>query len=354
MNLQELGFYPDLNQYIKENNLSDLEIGRIVAEFKERYTVKLSQGEYEAEITGNIRFSANNREDFPAVGDWVALKVYENSLAIIHKVLPRYSVLKRAAIGSGTSLQIIAANIDAALIMLSVGRDFNVNRIERYLTICYSAAIKSFVIITKADLVNGDELNELVVKLRTRLVNVPVLPLSNKTEQGYSQLMEWILPGNTYCLLGSSGVGKSTLINKMVGTEKMKTEEISKISNRGKHVTTHRELIILKSGGILIDNPGMREIGIADNQLGLEETFDGLIQFSKNCRYANCSHTNEPGCGVLDALNKGLLNAGLYHNYMKLKKEEKYFQSSVLEKRQKDRDFGKMMKNYKKIKGNAK
>ena len=348
MSLEDLGYNLKLEKIRKECNLNDFEIGRIISEHKERYIVKTENGEFEAEITGNLRFSAKNREDFPAVGDWVALTTYEEGIAIIHKILPRFSIIKRQAVGQFGEIQIIATNIDYAFLVQAVDRDFNINRLERYLTICYSAKVSPIIVLTKTDLITGDQLSEIMLNTIKRTNTIPVIAISNETQNGYESIKSIIEKGKSYCMLGSSGVGKSTLLNNLSGKTIMKTDAISLSTSKGRHITSHRELIVLENGGILIDNPGMREVGIADSENGLRTTFDKIIRLSKNCRFKDCTHTKEMGCSVIVAVESGEIDKNSYNNYLKMEREKEHFESTLEEKRKKDKEFGKMLKNYKK------
>lgn len=348
MKLEDIGYNETFEKIRTAQKLNDFELGRIIAEHKERYTIKNNIGEYEAEITGTMRFSAKNREDFPAVGDWVAFHSYENCNAIIHKILPRFSEIKRQAVGRFGEVQLIATNIDFAFLIQAVDRDFNLNRLERYISLCYSAKVSPVIVLTKSDLIGERQLSELKKSISARINNIPVIAISNETQEGYETLKSIIGPGKTYCMLGSSGVGKSTLMNNLSGSSLMKTDAISTHTSKGRHTTSHRELIVLESGGILIDNPGMREVGIADSESGIESAFDQIIRLSRDCRYIDCTHTNEPGCSVVEAIEKGEIDHKSYENYLKMKRERTHFESSLEEKRKKDKEFGKTMKNYKK------
>ncbi|MBE0638926.1 MAG: ribosome small subunit-dependent GTPase A [Bacteroidales bacterium] len=348
MKLEDFGYNDKLQQLRVENNLSGFEIGRVIAEHKERYIVKTESGEYEAEITGNLRFSAKSRIDFPAVGDWVALTTYDAEFSVIHKILPRLSMISRQAVGQFGVIQIIATNIDYAFLIQAVDRDFNINRLERYLTICNSSKVKPIIVLTKTDLINERKITEITDRIKQRISDIAVLAISNETQDGYEALKMTIEKGKTYCMLGSSGVGKSTLLNNLSGKPLMRTDSISQSTNKGRHVTSHRELIVLKNGGILVDNPGMREVGIADSASGLEITFDLIIRLSENCKFKDCTHTNEIGCSVIEAVEKGEIDGAAYENYMKMEREKAHFESSVVERRKKEKGFGKMMKNYKK------
>jgi len=348
MKLEDFGYDDRIEKLRIESNLKDFEIGRVASEHKERYVVKTEKGEFEAEITGNLRFSAKSREDFPAVGDWVALTIYDSDFSIIHKILPRFSIISRQAVGQFGEIQIIATNIDYALLIQAVDRDFNINRLERYLTICYSSKVSPIIVLTKTDLINEQAKAEIIESINQRIKNIPVFAISNETQDGYEALKVIIEKGKTFCMLGSSGVGKSTLLNNLSGRQVMRTDAISQSTNKGRHVTSYRELIVLENGGILVDNPGMREVGIVDTASGLETTFDIIFSLSQSCKFKDCTHTNETGCSVLKAVERGEIDESSYRNYLKMEKEKNHFESSVIERRKKDKDFGKMLKNYKK------
>jgi ribosome biogenesis GTPase len=350
MILEDLGYNSRLESYRKEHNLDSFEVGRVISEHKERYLVKTITNEFDAELIGNLRFAAKNRSDFPAVGDWVAISEYDKDKVLIHSIYPRKSTIERQAVEKYGEKQIIATNIDYVLIVQSVDRDFNLNRLERYLTICNASKVKPLIILSKIDLINESDLKTILDKIAKRIKNVSIITISNQTHFGYNQLIAIIKKGKTYCLLGSSGVGKSTLLNNISGIKLMKTDSISLSTSKGRHITSHRELIILKNGGILIDNPGMREVGIADSTSGLEVTFDTIVKLSQGCKFKNCTHIHEKGCNILEAVENRELDKDSYENYLNMKKEKKHFESSVVEKREKDKDFGKMLKNYKKNK----
>jgi ribosome biogenesis GTPase / thiamine phosphate phosphatase len=348
MNLEHLGHHPGLENFSRDNEVSGFETGRVIAEHRERYVVKTIQGDYEAEITGNLRFTAGSREDFPAVGDWVALATYESGFAIIHKILPRTSVIKRQAVGQFGVVQVIAANIDYAFLVQAADRDFNLNRLERYLAICHTSGVSPIIILTKTDLVREGRISEILEQIRTRIKNVPLISISNTTMDGYESIRAVIEKGKTYCLLGSSGVGKSTLLNNLSGRNIMQTGAISQSTGKGRHVTSHREMIVLENGGILIDNPGMREVGVADSAAGLEVTFDQIVDLSKKCRFKDCTHSSETGCAVLQAVEKGEIDKDSWENYLKIQREKTWFESTLEERKNKERELGKIIKNYKK------
>lgn len=347
MTTLELGYTTEIERYVIENQLNHFEVGRVMSEHKERYVVSTEKGDFEAEITGKMRYTADSRLDFPAVGDWVAISIHADDAAIIHHILPRSSVLSRKAVNRNTELQIIAVNIDYAFIVQAFNRDFNINRLERYLTICYSSNVRPIIVLTKSDLIEKSLKDEMCKQVNERIKNVPVLAISNFTSEGPETIKRLIESGKSYCLLGSSGAGKSTLLNALTGWNRMRTATTSNSTAKGRHTTTHRELFVLENGGIIIDTPGMREIGITDTDTGIETTFDYIASISKECKYANCTHTNEKGCAVLAALDNGEISAPVYGNYRKLLKEKEFFESSLADKRKKDKMLGKIIKHYK-------
>lgn len=353
MTLEELGYNKELGEHRKENNLDSFGIGRVISEHKDRYTVKTEDGEFDSELIGNLRFTATNRSELPAVGDWVSITEYDEGKALIHAVFPRKSIVERKAVGKLGQTQIIATNIDFGLIVQSVNRDFNLNRIERYLTICNASKIKPIIVLSKVDLVEQSELEVLLIQIKERNKNVPLFAISNYSQTGIDALNSILIKGYTYCLLGSSGVGKSTLINTLAGNIVMETGDISKSIDRGKHVTSHRELIVLENG-ILIDNPGMREVGITNISDALEMTFDEISSLAKDCKYADCTHTNESGCAVLLAMENEELDPDSYSNFMKMEKERMHFESDAKERKKKDKDLGKMIKSVQKLRRNNK
>ncbi|WP_053976645.1 ribosome small subunit-dependent GTPase A [Mangrovimonas xylaniphaga] len=354
MTLEDLGYNPNLETYRIQHGLDSFEVGRVIAEHKERYIVKTAEQDYEGEILGNLRYTAQSRADFPAVGDWVAISDYDTDKVLIHAVFPRSSILQRQAVGKKGDAQIIATNIDTAFIVQAADRDFSINRIERYLTICNDSKVDPVIILNKIDLVSEDILSELLESIVKRLPNVPVIAISNTSQQGIDAVKALIEKGKTYCLLGSSGVGKSTLLNTLSGQELMKTNAISKHTSRGRHVTTHRELQVLDNGGIIIDNPGMREVGITDVTEGLELTFETILELAKQCKFKDCTHTTEKGCAVISAVDKGEIDAMSYENYLKMEREKEHFEATVAEKRKKDKAFGKMVKEFKNAKKRGK
>ena len=348
MTLTDLGLTDEITDFIINNNLSEFALGRVTQEHRERYIVSTGENEYDAEITGNMRFSASSRGDFPAVGDWVTMVIYDSEQAIINKILPRKTILERQTVGKFGEKQIISTNIDVAFIIQSVDNNFNINRLERYLTICYSAGIEPVLVISKVDLSKENDLKDIGEKLEIRDKKVKYILLSNVTQQGLDQISAEFVKGKTYCVVGSSGVGKSTLINNLLESNILKTGKISQSTNKGRHTTDHRELFVLENGGIVIDTPGMKELGITENIQGIKTTFQEIFDLSLFCRYSDCKHIDETGCAVIEALNMGTIDRDSFDNFLKIQNEQQRFQTTIVEKHKKDKAFGKMIKNYKK------
>ena len=346
MNINDLGMTAELAAWCREQVPSEFTVGRVTQEHRERYVVSDGETEYDAEVTGNLRFSAASRSDFPAVGDWVSMTVYDSGQAFIHGILPRRSLLARQAVGKPGEIQIIATNIDVAFIVQAINNNFNVNRLERYLIICHAAAIEPVLVLSKADLVSEEEIRAAMHELESRGRQVKHILLSNTTGDGIDSILDCIPKGKTCCVMGSSGVGKSTLINNLLHTDRLKTGEISHSTNKGRHVTEHRELFILDNGGIIIDTPGMKEVGMTNIEEGVKATFGDIYDLGKECRFPDCNHISEAGCAVLAALEDGSLDRKTYENYLKLRKEQERFQTSLAEKRRRDKQFGKLIKNY--------
>lgn len=348
MTLEDLGYTSEFEQFRVDNKLTSFDVGRVVSEHRERYVVRTANGEYESEVLGNLRFTARTRADFPAVGDWVVLSVFDEDRALIHSILPRKTTIERQAVGKQGEKQIIATNVDCAFIVQAVDRDFNLNRMERYLTLCHAANVRPILILNKIDLIDEETLAELRAQVTGRIPQVSILTISGEQGAGLETFEAQMQRGKTYCLLGSSGVGKSTLTNKLCGNPLLKTNAISVSTNKGRHVTSHRELVVLERGGILIDNPGLREVGVADSHQGLDATFDTILRLAAECKFKDCTHTSENGCAVVAAVDSGDLDKSFYNNYLKMGRENAHYESTLAQRRKRDKEFGKMLKNYKK------
>lgn len=345
--LQDIGysdFFEDNRNSTVDNNLTP---ARIIAEHKGLYILRNETSEFSAKITGKMMFTASSIEDYPAVGDWVLITIVDVGQVIIRELLPRKTVLIRKSAGKSDT-QIIASNIDIAFIIQSPDRDYNLNRFERYLSLAESGNIKPVIVLNKTDLISASDIEIKLDELKTRFKNTDIYTTSTVTGKGIVDFKKNIKPGVTYCFIGSSGVGKSSIINMLISENLIKTGEISSYTNRGKHITTHRELFVLESGGLLIDNPGMREIGVVDSEAGIKNVFSEFHDLSKKCKFSNCTHMNEPNCAILEAINSGTLDKDKYDNYINLLKENEYNTLTKLEKREKDRKFGKFIKTAKK------
>jgi ribosome biogenesis GTPase len=277
----------------------------------------------------------------------VTAQYYDNdTAAVIHGVFPRKTFLRRKTAGANVDFQMIAANIDAAFIVQSCYFDFNPNRLDRYLVMAADGGVEPIVMLTKTDLILQDELKKKVAIVNSG-TKARVLALSNITGIGFDEFQQTLCPGRTYCLLGSSGVGKTTLINRLIGREAFDTKPVSG-TGEGTHTTSRRQLIVLSQGAMLIDTPGMRELGLVGADNGLNAGFEDLVRLSAKCRFADCSHEQEPGCAVRAAVERGELSEDRHFNYLKLRKESEYYEMSYLDKRKKDKAFGRFIKSFKK------
>lgn len=349
MDLTALGMGDKIKINVDNNKLNDYQLARIIAVDKESYVINGGHGECRAELTGKLMHAASSPLDYPTVGDWVYVRLFDNNtFAVIHGLVPRINLLKRKTVGKAVDIQLIAANIDVAFIVQSVDSNFNLHRLERYLVVAAESKIKPIILLSKSDLTTSDAIHDKLSEIKKRLPGIMIISFSNLRNADISAIYELLARGETFCLLGSSGVGKTTLLNNLLGASAFKTRSVREKDDKGRHTTSRRQLTILENGAILIDTPGMRELGAFDVASGIESTFSAIVELSGKCRFSDCSHIREKGCAVLAALEKGTIEAKQYDNFLKMVKESEYYSMSYLEKRRKDKDFGKMVKSVKK------
>jgi ribosome biogenesis GTPase len=353
VNLRDLGFNNWFREKLSKSDYTEKDLARIIAVNKDNYIIKNSETELLAEITGKVIYGAESSLDLPAVGDWVYVQYFDNNtFAIINEILPRKTLLKRKVAGKRIDYQPIAANIDIAFIMQSLDLNFNIKRLERYLIMANESDIRPVILLSKIDLNSAEKLEQAIGEIKSKNHNYDILALSNKSGDGLNKVKGFIKPGMTYCLLGSSGVGKTTLINNLIGQNIYATNTVREKDDRGRHVTARRQLIFLDAGGMIIDTPGMRELGHIEVHKGLDKTFTEIQNLSQSCRFKNCTHEKEPGCSIINAVRSGELSEQHYQNYLKIRKEARYYEMSYLERRKRDKAFGKIckevMKNKKK------
>ncbi len=313
---------------------------RVTQQHRELYQVISLAGELHAAVSGKMTYLADDPMAYPAVGDWVMIDRTDGASgnAVIHHILTRKSVLARQAAGGGGAGQVIAANIDTIFICMSLNADFNLRRIERYLTIAWESMATPVIVLTKSDL--SENLLGMRDKIASVGTGVAIITCSDKTGQGYEEMSAYIKPGKTIAFIGSSGVGKSTIINRLLGREALKTQEIRQDDGKGRHTTTHRQLFLLPGGGIVIDTPGMRELQIYTGNVS--KAFEDVEEIAARCRFGDCSHTSEPGCAIRKAIEAGALSEKRLESYQKLQREASYasLSSRQLENEKLNRMFG--------------
>jgi ribosome biogenesis GTPase / thiamine phosphate phosphatase len=349
MELTEIGFDPWFKKKREELQPSDWRIARITAVDRNRYLARNEENEIQAEPTGKLLFFTESNQDLPCVGDWVLVQYYnDDTLAIIHDVLPRKTLLRRKSAGKKVDFQMIASNIDYACIVQSCDSNFNLRRMERYLVVANEGHIEPIILLSKSDLISTEDLEKRILEIRQARIDARVIPFSSKTAIGLDAVRQVLEKGKTYCLLGSSGVGKTTLLNHLLGREVFETNPVREKDGRGRHTTARRQLTILDNGALLIDTPGMRELGMIAVGASIDDSFSDIHELSGDCRFNDCTHTTESGCAILIAIQNGNLSEERYQSYMKLMKEAEFNQMSYVERRKKDKQFGKMINTAKK------
>ncbi len=326
-------------------------VARVAAVDRDQWLLLNESGAFRARLAGTFRYASAASTDLPCVGDWVCLdKSPTDQFGLIRRVLARKTSLRRKAPGESRDVQMIAANIDGVIVVQSCQYDFNVRRLERYLVMARDGGATPYVLLTKTDLAEPAVVAAQIAQIRTAGIEVPVLTLSNVTQHGMIELQHVLEAGKTYCFVGSSGVGKSTLINGLIGREALETMTLSG-TGEGRHTTVRRELIVLPNGAMVIDNPGMREFGVLSADGGLEASYADIIARAGHCHFRNCTHTSEPGCAVLQSLQLGDIDAEHYRSFLKLRTESEYSELSYAAKRTKDKAFGRFIKSVKKDRG---
>lgn len=315
--LVKFGWTGDFARHFTEGD--EFTPARVIAEHRSVYQIQTGKFECLARISGRLRHQAAGHADLPAVGDWVVAQApAENAEAIIQRVLPRKSKFSRKVAGDRTEEQVVAANVDTVWIVSSLDQDFSLRRIERYLTLAWESGANPVIVLTKADL--SDDAEGRTREVESISMGTQVHTTSSVTQDGLSDLGAYFCNHATVALLGSSGVGKSTLINALAGASLQQTADV-RGDGKGRHTTTHRQLLRMPSGGLIIDTPGMRELQLWESETGLSETFGEIDELAEKCRFSDCRHAGEPGCAVVGAVKEGLLGEDRLESYQKLQRE---------------------------------
>lgn len=343
INIKKYGFSEVFSSEIPEDN--PLEPARVLSQEKGFYRVVTDNGEKLAEVSGKFRFQTTVPSEYPVVGDFVLVNWNESgNSAIIESLLPRKSAFIRKAAGESQQEQVVAANIDTVFLCMALNNDFNLRRLERYISIAWDSGAMPVVVLTKSDLC--DDLENKLSEVSSIAFGIDILVTTSMEEDGYKELLPFISGGKTIAIIGSSGVGKSTMINRLLGKEYLKTNGLRN-DDKGRHTTTRRELFLLPSSGMVIDTPGMREFGMWDNDTGIERTFTDIEELASQCKFRNCTHTNEPGCAIRSALTMGELQIDRWQSYQKLKAENDYIEdkeSYMIAKGKREKEISKLIK----------
>jgi ribosome biogenesis GTPase len=327
-----------------------IEPGRVIIEFNHLYRIAVEEGDIEGVLTGRMKHLAARRSELPAVGDWVAIRRgTDRGRGAVVAVLPRYSRFSRKASGNVTDEQVVAANVDVVFIVMALDPDFSVRRLERYLLLSRESGASPVVLLTKPDLATDAAARASEVAEMTG--DVPVHVVSPKFGHGIERVAAYLTPARTGALLGSSGVGKSTIINRLAGSDVQKTREVREADSRGRHTTTHRELVVLPNGGLIIDTPGMRELQLWDVGGAVRETFDDIAGLADRCHFGDCRHRGEPRCAVKAAVDAGVLARERLDSYLKLQDEiadveRQQDERAVLDEKRRSKVAGKALRQH--------
>ena len=358
MTLTELGWNDVFADAFAPHAAEGLVPARVAVAFGATFRVLTTQGECLADVSGRMRHDARNRRDLPAVGDWIALKpsTISGGRATIHAILPRRSLFSRKMAGTGTLEQVMATNVDTAFLVTALDQDFKLRRIERYLAMAWESGANPVILLNKTDL--SEAVASQVAEVDRIALGVPVHAISAKHDQGFDALQPYLQPGQTLVVLGSSGVGKSTLINRLLGEELLRTNEVRDSDHRGRHTTTHRELIVLPGGALLIDTPGMRELQLWSAEAGVVEAFDDIATLGADCYFADCRHDQEPRCAVKQAVEEGRLAEERLESFRKLQSEQHALaaRQDVLAqqvKKRYDKTMSRALRKHLETKGNS-
>jgi ribosome biogenesis GTPase / thiamine phosphate phosphatase len=350
--LQELGWDSHFSDQFERREIPDAIPARIATEQRQSYQALSEYGELTVEISGKLRHQTLNGEPYPAVGDWVVVKPQlDEGKGVIHAVLPRKSKFSRKVAGIKTTEQIVAANVDTVFIVsgLDGGRSLNMRRLERYLVLAWDSGALPVIVLNKLDLC--PDVAALLMEMESVVAGLTVHPVSAKEKLGLESLHEYIARGQTVAFLGSSGVGKSALINALLGTQRQTIGNVREDDRQGKHTTTRRELIRVPEGGVLIDTPGMREIQLWGDEENLKSAFEDIDLIAKDCRFTDCQHLNEPGCAISQAISNGNLDAGRFQSYQKLQREIQHLEmrqsdQGRLEEKTQQKNFSRMIRQF--------